>query len=99
MAETADLEREVARLRELVGPSEETYLELRLRALGLRDRVIGLEQELANARLSPRPAPVPSTRELSRARLRAIMPRPALDAGRWLLRRSRLFERFVDKLV
>jgi hypothetical protein len=37
---------EVARLRELVGPSEESYVKLRVDLLGARDAAIGAEYEL-----------------------------------------------------
>ena len=37
---------EVARLRELVGPSEESYVKLRVDLLGARDAAIGAEHEL-----------------------------------------------------
>lgn len=45
-AELQELRAEVARLRELVGPSEESYVKLRLDVLGARDAAIGAEAEL-----------------------------------------------------
>jgi len=39
------LRAEVARLRELLGPSEESYVKLRLDLLGARDAAIGAEAE------------------------------------------------------
>jgi predicted nucleic acid-binding Zn-ribbon protein len=43
--EIAELRAEVARLRELLGPSEESYVKLRLDVLGARDAAIGAEAE------------------------------------------------------
>lgn len=40
------LRAEVARLRELVGPSEESYIKLRTDLLGARDAAIGAESEV-----------------------------------------------------
>lgn len=44
-AELEHLRSEVARLRALVGPSEESYVKLRLDVLGARDAAIGAEAE------------------------------------------------------
>ena len=44
-AELEHLRAEVARLRELVGPSEESYVKLRLDVLGARDAAIGAQAE------------------------------------------------------
>ncbi|HRE01867.1 MAG TPA: hypothetical protein PLV68_11250 [Ilumatobacteraceae bacterium] len=44
-AELADLRTEVARLRELVGPSEDSYAKLKTDVWGARDAVIGAEAE------------------------------------------------------
>lgn len=48
--DVAALRAEVARLRALVGPSEESYEKLRLDVLGARDVAIGAEAELGRAR-------------------------------------------------
>jgi len=50
MDEVAALRAEVARLRELVGPSEESYEKLRLDVLGARDIAIAAEAELGRLR-------------------------------------------------
>jgi predicted nucleic acid-binding Zn-ribbon protein len=44
-AELEHLRAEVARLRELLGPSEESYVKLRVDLLGARDAAIGAEAE------------------------------------------------------
>lgn len=43
--ELAELRSEVARLRELVGPSEQSYVKLKTDVWGARDAVIGAEAE------------------------------------------------------
>ena len=43
--ELEQLRKEVARLRELVGPSEKSYVDLKLDMWGARDAVIGAEAE------------------------------------------------------
>jgi hypothetical protein len=43
--EVESLRAEIARLRALVGPSEESYVKLRLDVLGARDAAIGAEAE------------------------------------------------------
>ena len=43
--ELVQLRAEVARLKELVGPSEDSYVKLRLDVLGARDAAIGAEAE------------------------------------------------------
>lgn len=48
--DVAALRAEVARLRALVGPSEESYEKLRLDVLGARDVAIAAEAELGRAR-------------------------------------------------
>jgi hypothetical protein len=48
--ELVRLRAEVARLRELVGPSEESYQKLKLDLLTARDAVIGAQAELGSAR-------------------------------------------------
>lgn len=49
-AEVAELRGEVARLRDLVGPSEESYLKLKLDLLGARDAAVASESELGRWR-------------------------------------------------
>lgn len=44
-SEVDQLRAEVTRLRELVGPSEESYVKLRLDLLGARDAAMGAEAE------------------------------------------------------
>lgn len=48
--ELEELRAEVARLRELVGPSEDSYLKLQTDLLGARDAAIGAEAELGAVR-------------------------------------------------
>ncbi len=48
--ELAALMAEVQRLRQLVGPSEQSYIDLQLAVLGARDAAIGAEAELGNLR-------------------------------------------------
>lgn len=47
--EVDELRAEVARLRELVGPSEDSYVKLQTDLLGARDAAIGAEAELGAA--------------------------------------------------
>ena len=49
-AEVEELRAEVARLRELLGPSEESYVKLQTDLLAARDAAIGAEHELGVAR-------------------------------------------------
>lgn len=48
--EVAELRAEVARLRELLGPSEDSYVKLQRDLLGARDAAIGAEHELGTVR-------------------------------------------------
>jgi hypothetical protein len=48
--ELASLRAEVERLRQLVGPSEHSYIDLQLALLGAKDAVIGAEAELGTMR-------------------------------------------------
>ena len=48
--ELTALRAEVHHLRELVGPSEQSYIDLQLAVLGARDAAIGAEAELGNLR-------------------------------------------------
>lgn len=48
--ELTALRAEVQHLRELVGPSEQSYIDLQLAVLGARDAAIGAEAELGNMR-------------------------------------------------
>lgn len=45
-----ELRAEVARLRELVGPDEKSYVQLQIDLLGARDAAIGAEAELGTVR-------------------------------------------------
>jgi hypothetical protein len=48
--ELAELRAEVARLRELVGPNERSYVQLQIDLLGARDAAIGAEAALGTLR-------------------------------------------------
>jgi hypothetical protein len=48
--ELDQLRAEVARLRELVGPNEKSYVQLQIDLLGARDAAIGAEAELGTVR-------------------------------------------------
>lgn len=49
-SEVAELRAEIARLRDLVGPSEDSYLKLQLDLLGARDAAVASESELGRLR-------------------------------------------------
>jgi hypothetical protein len=49
-ATEAELRAEIARLRAIVGPSEDTYLKLQLDLLGARDAAVASESELGRLR-------------------------------------------------
>jgi hypothetical protein len=95
-SEVAELQAEVARLRELVGPSEDSYRKLQLDLLGARDAAVASESELGRLRGYAR------SRDAEIARLRRdylFFRKQILNRVRKLKRVAEAGSRFVHQLL
>jgi hypothetical protein len=97
---TAELEllrAEVARLRELVGPSEESYVKLRLDVLGARDAAMGAEAELGRLKGYVQALEAQSLR-MERDQL-WLREQVIMRLKRWRQRATPSLARFISRLA
>jgi hypothetical protein len=95
-SEVDELRAEVARLRELVGPSEDSYRKLQLDVLGARDVAVAYESELGRLRGYAK------SRDAEIARLRRdylFFRKQILNRIRKLRRAAEAASRYVQRLL